>query len=737
MRRAYESHHASGVAHDEMPGRQGGTSGQFCQFCGAWLGSLGLEPTPDLYIAHMVEVFQECWRVLRKDGCLVLNLGDSYAGVGGNNWGTAPAVPKGARPVYESTGGTDASCKGRGRSGLKPKNKCLTPHRVAIALQADGWILRADVPALKLVSMPESCRDRPTTAHEYIFLLTKSPKYYWDADAIRRRASDWGTRERSAGKYTAGLGAGEPTDCNFALRGRNFRTTDMILDEDGEPLVYVWHPQPFRGSHFACVDTETEALTEDGWKRCDELQDLDRIVAYDAEKGQLEWEPATIHRYQYDGLMVSIEKRDTSQMLTPTHRCIVRRRKSGIGVVQAKDLSPGTDVLLSAPFDPLTTHAGIGEWMAALVGWYITEGHSRAPGKLDIYQSHTANPQHVETIRTLLARLQADVKEYLTIRMWRGRCADSTVFRVTGHVAQMLQHYAPSKEMTADLALLPLSEADALLKALIDGDGHRRKDGRASIIQKSKPSIDLMQMLAIRCGYRAIVTQRTSDGIYTLYLTKGQWLTLRGTDGAHEPIPMVSYSGDVWCPSVPSGFWLARRNGKPFITGNTFPIGLVTPWVRAACPRQCCAECGAPWVRVTEKGAPLRDWQRACGGDAEGGYDGQAVKAYEGTGAENASDVKRRILAGMTDRTHTWQPTCSCTAGTEPGLVLDPFTGSGTVGIVCAREARRFLGVEAKPEYASMANDRIAKEGFGKETVVERGGASVTQLSLFEAGEQT
>ncbi len=107
------------------------------------------------------------------------------------------------------------------------------------------------------------------------------------------------------------------------------------------------------------------------------------------------------------------------------------------------------------------------------------------------------------------------------------------------------------------------------------------------------------------------------------------------------------------------------------------------------------------------------------------------MKDYEGTGAENASDVKRRILAGMTERSHTWQPTCSCDGETQPGLVLDPFAGSGSVGVDCARWNRRYIGVDIKPEYATMANQRIAIEGFGHREHVEPDGRVTEQLDLF------
>ena len=181
-------HTKDGGASSNLPSSsEGGNAptGQFCQKCQAWRGSLGLEPDPDLYIQHIVQVFREIWRVLRKDGTVWLNMGDSYAsggrGLGGNieflGEGTARAQALGPKTAPD---------------GLKPKDLCMIPARVALALQADGWWLRSDIIWSKPNSMPESVTDRPTRSHEYVFLLTKAAKYFWDADAVREPHSKSG-----------------------------------------------------------------------------------------------------------------------------------------------------------------------------------------------------------------------------------------------------------------------------------------------------------------------------------------------------------------------------------------------------------------------------------------------------------------------------------------------------------------------------------------------------------------
>ena len=149
-------------------------------------GGIGLESTPAAYVSALVAVFGEVKRVLRDDGVLWLNLGDSYtnSGKGGN-----PPDSKYA----EFVGNSDREKAAKASTkfipdGLKPKDLVGIPWRVAFALQADGWYLRSDIIWSKPNPMPESVRDRPTKAHEYVFLMSKSQRYFYDADAVREKA---------------------------------------------------------------------------------------------------------------------------------------------------------------------------------------------------------------------------------------------------------------------------------------------------------------------------------------------------------------------------------------------------------------------------------------------------------------------------------------------------------------------------------------------------------------------
>jgi DNA modification methylase len=149
-------------------------------------GQIGLEDTPELFVAKMVEVFREVRRVLRDDGTLWLNLGDCYASSPVGHFTGSSTIFEGRdMSGYVTSAVMDKSKT----SGLAAKNMLGMPWRVAFALQADGWYLRSDIIWAKPNPMPESVTDRPTKAHEYIFLLTKNAHYYYDADAIREEAT--------------------------------------------------------------------------------------------------------------------------------------------------------------------------------------------------------------------------------------------------------------------------------------------------------------------------------------------------------------------------------------------------------------------------------------------------------------------------------------------------------------------------------------------------------------------
>ncbi len=166
--------------------------GAFCRRCNAWRGTLGLEPTPELYVEHLVSVMREVKRTLRDDGTLWLNLGDSYASSSTYNTTNTLHTEHGWKQD------ADRRPNVRAASGLKPKDLVGIPWMVAFALRADGWWLRQENIWYKKNPMPESCDDRTTRAHESVFHLTKSERYAYDQEAVREPHSPDGRKQTTA-----------------------------------------------------------------------------------------------------------------------------------------------------------------------------------------------------------------------------------------------------------------------------------------------------------------------------------------------------------------------------------------------------------------------------------------------------------------------------------------------------------------------------------------------------------
>lgn len=198
-------------------------------------GQIGLETTPDEFVEALVAVFREVWRVLRDDGTVWLNLGDSYARTSGTGRKVSATAKAGnTRRSMEQI----ANRKSKAPDGLKEKDLIGIPWRVAFALQADGWYLRQDIIWHKPNPMPESVRDRCTKSHEYIFMLTKSPRYYYDHEAMKEPAAGPGKK------------CGPKND-----KSRTDSSTVGTVRGDGvrrnRRSVWTVGTRPYKGAHFA------------------------------------------------------------------------------------------------------------------------------------------------------------------------------------------------------------------------------------------------------------------------------------------------------------------------------------------------------------------------------------------------------------------------------------------------------------------------------------------------------
>lgn len=216
-------------------------------------GQLGLESSPTEFIDIMVRLFRECRRILREDGTCWVNIGDSYAN--DEKWGGSTGG-KHANSLHGESG------VGRGKksTGMRPKSLMLIPFRLAIALQDDGWIVRSDIIWSKPNPMPESVTDRPTKAHEYVFLLTKSPRYWYDAEAIREPAVNGDPNPPRGSKGNEHVNSGR---CKQDELGKRTYTGFNERWDNREPLTErnkrtVWNvvTEPTPHAHFATFPTK-------------------------------------------------------------------------------------------------------------------------------------------------------------------------------------------------------------------------------------------------------------------------------------------------------------------------------------------------------------------------------------------------------------------------------------------------------------------------------------------------
>lgn len=263
-----------------------------------WVGHLGLEPTPEAYVQHLLEVFREVRRVLHPEGTVWLNLGDCYATGAGSVGGAPGGGEQGARWRGDIYRDRDAKRRprndhaGRGHPakadgsladrknvgpmtqpnrmpipGLKPKDLVGIPWRVAFALQAEGWYLRNDIVWAKRNCMPESVRDRCTKSHEYIFLLTKNERYYYDSVAIEEEQEEEHERTRRLREQVTGLdttyelrrdqahGQVAPGK-NGVVRSAKARHDLAVKGTRNKRTVWFVGTKPFSEAHFATFPPE-------------------------------------------------------------------------------------------------------------------------------------------------------------------------------------------------------------------------------------------------------------------------------------------------------------------------------------------------------------------------------------------------------------------------------------------------------------------------------------------------
>lgn len=605
------------------------------------------------------------------------------------------------------------------QKGIAAKNRLGIPHRVVLALQDDGWIWRDEICWEKRSPMPESVKDRTTKAHEFIFLLTKSPRYFYDAEAIREAATT-SDRDIRRAKIT---GRGDQPGSSAVIgspnrdRSGGFPQADPDNPTRNARSVWRFSTQPFRGAHFACVDEETECLTNRGWKKHHELEAGMVAAQYDLESGLLSWAPIEdVYRYEVENQeMRRVKSLNLDMLLTPNHRTVVANRQKKTRMfgrprmVRADELKVSHGIPIGAEWDVAGIEPVSEDW-AELIGWYVAEGSMKATSwSVEIYQSRTVNPQKTARIESLLKAVGAHYDIAESTRMYKGEPRTMVAFQVRGFAAAFLRQWAPEKQLHPTV----LEWSDRLLRrlftGLIDGDGHRKKGGALGFVQLDKSVTDMVHAIGFRLGYSAICTKRASTvmasgaaepyrnrGAWQVHFTRKRFVGLRGTNGTNGvEFGFVPYTGTVWCPKLPKGTFVARRGGRAFITGNTMPSRLAERLIKAGSSEHgVCSDCGAPYKRQVVKTKVYRERPNSL---------------TKRTGEDGTGNFCPNDVAGVKTETVGWSATCKCGAGIRPATILDPFAGAGTTLLAANLLGRNGIGIDLNADYLKMADERIRK----------------------------
>lgn len=380
----------------------------------------------------------------------------------------------------------------------------------------------------------------------------------WDSTGIERDPTFWAEvlRVLKPGAYIVAFSS-----------SRTYHRMATAIEDAG----FVTHPMI--GWCYGCLDTETECLTRRGWLSYTELLPTDEVMQWDSLTDSLSWVvPEQVHEYDFDGQMVQIKNRHTHQVLTPNHRVYAKVRRhsrhpkpTSFEVIDASDVqSRPSNWHVDLPMASVLyqSECVVDPTFAYLVGWWLTDAWSHKDANACCFSQ--SKPATLAKLRVALGGLGAS--EYVKPAK-KPTHNDEHTFYLTGPMADRLRTEFPDRILGWHVLGWTLAARQALYDGLMDGDGSRGENGQIAEVfwSKKKERRDVFLALALSIGIRCY-EDSVKGAVYVNPKTRTTQV-----QGKHRDAP-VNYKGKVWCLTVPTGAFVARRCGRPFITGNSgFP----------------------------------------------------------------------------------------------------------------------------------------------------------------------
>ena len=650
-------------------------------------GQIGLEATPSAYVAELVAVFRECWRVLRDDGTLWLNLGDSYAGY----WGDKKAREAGHRSSADTNGWTNGFNMNARPSfhdafdgtGIKPKDLIGIPWRVAFALQADGWYVRSDIIWHKCLSggtwiyvksqkgvMPMMIKD----------MVRLSNVQLWDGEKWVKVVS-WSKNERAGKEIELVLRSGERISCTPEHRFPTANGLKEAKDLDiGDKLQSTVFPDEGKTPAY---------LTDDA---------LWLVGLYIAEGSRSQ------DCIQIAGHIKEEERWERVQRLCAHYGARCTRSITGNKMdirVYGKVISAIIDQHVSgsnAKDKGLTTACW--QYDNATLN-FILHGYLSGDGHFDSQNNRyrlgfTRNYNLERDLRLICARLGYSITLNMSTVAYNG--VQSPTFR--GEIRMIKSDHWNAKDRN-EIVEIRNARCRYTYDIAVDSEPHLFALASGILTHNSNPMPE------------SVTDRPTKAHEYIFLLTKSQRYyydadAIAEKGGAGKPCGKKNDASrnDLDRTGIVRGDGLTRNRRsvwtvatQPYAGAHfaTFPPALIEPCILAGTSEHgVCANCGAPWERVVEK-----EWVKHPNGLGNGTITKDLQTHRRGTTSAFATG------GSNVSQTLGFAPTCTCNAGIVPATVLDPFNGSGTTGAVACAHGRAYIGIDLNADYIALAHDRI------------------------------